>query len=498
MFEQKGNDPLEQQEMDHKAREVQRDFKGLVGSTRKFLSDLLDIRKNTDQENTKVAIIEDIPFKGHTAWILVCSIFIASVGLNANSTAVVIGAMLISPLMGPILGIGLSIAINDLDTLRRSLKHFAIMVGLSVLTAYFFFALFPLRDESSELLARTAPDIRDVLIAFFGGLALVIARAKKGTIASVIYGVAIATALMPPLCTVGFGLAIGNWSYALGAMYLFTINTIFIALATFLVLKLLRFPMVRYANSKRRRTIARFASLVALLVMIPAGFTFYSVFQESRFMSQAQQLVNETIGMYQYDGEGRYLRNLNNFIYDPEGTSRIEVVSMGDEVIPDNVIRTWRAQKNNYSRLIDAELIVVQGGKDDSEERYQFINELYESKKEELQSKEAQIALLEEELAVARRMSLKQIPFSDISAEAKTNYEELSQLSFSYKITTDFSKTDTLPVFIARWKEGIASGELQKQHQKLTQWLQLRLKDSTIQVQAESSSAPQGTSGVLF
>src|SRR5690606_37524896 len=177
--------------------------------------------------------------------------------------------MLISPLMGPILGIGLSLAINDIDTLRRSLKNFAVMVALSVVTAFLFFYLFPLRDESSELLARTAPDIRDVLIAFFGGLALVIARAKKGTIASVIYGVAIATALMPPLCTVGFGLAIGNFNYASGAMYLFTINTIFIALATFLVIKLLRFPMVRYANSQRRRFIARMASIVAILVMIP-------------------------------------------------------------------------------------------------------------------------------------------------------------------------------------------------------------------------------------
>jgi uncharacterized hydrophobic protein (TIGR00271 family) len=180
----------------------------LLGSLRSFLFELLDIRHNTDQKATIEAIIADIPFKGHTSWILICSIFIASVGLNANSTAVVIGAMLISPLMGPILGMGMSLAINDIDTLRRSLKNFGVMVVLSVLTAFLFFKFFPLRDESSELLARTAPDIRDVLIAFFGGLALVIARAKKGTIASVIFGVAIATALMPPLCTVGFGLAI--------------------------------------------------------------------------------------------------------------------------------------------------------------------------------------------------------------------------------------------------------------------------------------------------
>lgn len=186
---------------------IKKDAMGLWQNLRKFLRELLDIRVNTDQEATKEAIIADIPFKGHTSWILICSIFIASVGLNANSTAVVIGAMLISPLMGPILGLGMSLAINDIDTLKRSLKNFGVMVVLSVLTAYLFFEFFPIQDESSELLARTAPDIRDVLIAFFGGLALVIARAKKGTIASVIFGVAIATALMPPLCTVGFGLA---------------------------------------------------------------------------------------------------------------------------------------------------------------------------------------------------------------------------------------------------------------------------------------------------
>ena len=170
--------------------EVKKDFKGLFAS--------------------KESIIADIPFKGHTSWSLMCSSFIAAIGLNDYSTAEVIGAMLISPLMGPILGMGLSLAINDIDTLRRSLKNFAVMVVLSVFTAFLFFYLFPLRDESSELLARTKPDIRDVLIAFFGGLALVIARAKKGTIASVIFGVAIATALLPPLSPVGYGLDINK------------------------------------------------------------------------------------------------------------------------------------------------------------------------------------------------------------------------------------------------------------------------------------------------
>ncbi len=472
------NDELES------AEEVKKEFKGFVGTIRSFLSELLDIRKNTDREGTKEAIIADIPFKGHTAWILVCSIFIASIGLNANSTAVVIGAMLISPLMGPILGMGLSLAVNDIDTLRRSIKNFAVMVILSVLTAYLFFEFFPLRDESSELLARTKPDIRDVLIAFFGGLALVIARAKKGTIASVIYGVAIATALMPPLCTVGFGLAIGNFNFAAGAMYLFVINTIFIGLATFLVLKILRFPMVKYANSLRRRRTARIASLVALLVMIPAGFTFYNVFQESRFMNQANELIRETIGIYQFKDRGRFMDNLTELNYNPDGASTISLVTMGDEIIPENVIDTWRNQKNKFSKLQDAELKILQGGRDDSEEKFNYVNELYEAKKAELQNKDDRIRVLEGELANLSKFASRQIPFQDISAEAKANYDNLSALAFSYVITTDFSKIDTIPTFEVQWKDPSDTDKIQSDSKKLNDWLKLRLKNDKVQLKS--------------
>ncbi len=464
--------------------EIKRDVQGLLGNVRKFMSELLNIRQNTDQDATKEAIIADIPFKGHTAWILVCSIFIASVGLNANSTAVVIGAMLISPLMGPILGVGMSVAINDVDTLRRSLKNFVVMVVLSVLTAYLFFKFFPLRDESSELLARTEPDIRDVLIAFFGGLALVIARAKRGTIASVIFGVAIATALMPPLCTVGFGLAIGNLSYAGGAMYLFIINTIFIALATFLVLKILRFPMVRYANSRKRRLIARIASLVAVLVMVPAGYTFYKVFQESQFMHKAQQLINETIKVYEFKDRGRYMENLTKIEYQRDGQSYIELVCMGDEVIPENVINSWRNQKNTYPSLVDAELRVVQGGRDDSEEKFRFVNELYEAKKAELLNKDERIRILEAELANLSRQATQQIPFTDISAEARASYEYLDGLSFYYSIRTDFSKTDTIPIFEVKWKDEASSNQIARDSRKLHEWLKLRLKNDAIQLKS--------------
>lgn len=461
---------------------IKKNLQGLLGNVKKFLWELLDIRTNTDQQATKEAIIADITFKGHTSWILICSIFIASIGLNANSTAVVIGAMLISPLMGPILGIGMSIGINDIDTLKRSVKNFGVMVVLSVLTAFLFFKFFPLRDESSELLARTAPDIRDVLIAFFGGLALVIARAKKGTIASVIFGVAIATALMPPLCTVGFGLAIGNWDYAGGAMYLFTINTIFIALATFLVIKLLRFPMVRYVNSQRRRFIARMASLVAVLVMIPAGFTFYNVFQESLFRKDAKSFIDEKIAPYQFSGEGKFLKDFTSMEYQDGKNPYLEVVFMGNETIPDNVIATWERQMTEYPKLQNAELNVVQGSKSEEGDQLKYVNELYESQKNQLSTKDEKISFLESELMRLNKGTAGQIPFPEVSIEAKTNYENLSRLAYSYMIVTDFEKTDTIPVFEVTWKKDARRSQTQKDIKKLHEWLKLRLRNKDLQI----------------
>ncbi|MFC4096558.1 DUF389 domain-containing protein [Euzebyella saccharophila] len=467
------------------AEAIKKDAKGLWENLRKFFRELLDIRTNTDQDATKQAIIADIPFKGHTSWILICSIFIASIGLNANSTAVVIGAMLISPLMGPILGLGMSLAINDIDTLRRSLKNFGVMVGLSVLTAYLFFEFFPLQDESSELLARTAPDIRDVLIAFFGGLALVIARAKKGTIASVIFGVAIATALMPPLCTVGFGLAIGNLGYAFGAMYLFIINTIFIALATFLTIKLLKFPMVRYANSARRRSIARIASVVAVLVMVPAGYTFYKVFQESIFKKQAAEFVDATIAKYQFTGGGRFLNNFTTVEYNEGENPLIEVVCMGNENIPPNIIASWNTmlkEDDDFPRLRNTELHVIQGGQNEQVDQLKYINELYESQKNQISNKDEKIALLEAEVGRLKRIQTKQIPFLDITKEAKANYENLVSLQYGKAIRSDFKKMDTLSIFEPVWKEGLSPSKRAAENKKMLQWLQVRLKDTTVQV----------------
>ncbi|WP_224483820.1 DUF389 domain-containing protein [Robertkochia aurantiaca] len=468
---------------DDKGAKAKRDFSGFMGSFRAFLVELLDIRENTDEENTKQSIVNDIPFKGHTSWILICSIFICSIGLNANSTAVVIGAMLISPLMGPILGVGMSVAINDVDLLRRSLKNFAVMVVLSILTAYVFFAIFPIQDESSELLARTAPDIRDVLIAFFGGMALVIARARKGTIASVIFGVAIATALMPPLCTVGFGLAIANFEYAGGAMYLFIINAIFIALATFVIIKILRFPMVRYANSKKRKRIGQIASVVAILVMIPATYTFFNVWQESVFQKQAKDFLTENVRPYKFSGNGFFLENYVTIDYNKGVDPRLELVYMGEQ-IPDNVVETWRSQMENYPALKNTDLIIKGGDDGDTEDKFQYVNELYETKKQEIANKEQQIAVLEQEVERLRRYAYNDVPFEDISQEIKINFDRISELGFANEIVTNFAKTDTIPVFFVKWKGNVSNKQKKADMEKLAAWLKVRTKNDSIRTRA--------------
>src|SRR5690606_16185061 len=216
-------------------------------------------------------IKSNISFRGSNLWILACAIVIASVGLNVNSTAVIIGAMLISPLMSPIVGAGLALAIYDFDLLKKSGKNLLIATIVSLAVASIYFYISPFKEAQSELLARTSPNIYDVLIAFFGGLVGVIAltRVEKG---NPIPGVAIATALMPPLCTAGYGLAIGNFSYFFGAFYLYTINCFFICISTFLIIKYLKYQPVRHLNEKSEKQIRYGISVLIVLMIVPSFY----------------------------------------------------------------------------------------------------------------------------------------------------------------------------------------------------------------------------------
>ncbi|MCM4160484.1 DUF389 domain-containing protein [Antarcticibacterium flavum] len=454
--------------------------KGIWNSIKVFLSELLDIRGDTDRETTVESIKKDISFKGHNAWILVFSIFVASIGLNVSSTAVVIGAMLISPLMGPIVGVGLSVAINDVDTLKKSFINLGVMVGLSVLTAFIYFLVSPVKEETPELIARTYPTILDVLIAIFGGLALIVAKTKRGTIASVIFGVAIATALMPPLCTVGYGLAIGNGAYALGALYLFSINAVFIALSTFVVSKLLGFPLVKYANSKRRKRTAQIASTIAIIVIIPSVILFVNLLRKQVFETKAGEFLSQTV---QFSGAEK-LRSTINY-----QNREIEVFMIGAQV-PQATIETWRTQMGDVEALKEARLVVRQGEQQtgdiaalSSQVRSGILEDLYVRNQEVIENKDARIALLENELLKYQKGDFS---FRELSREIKANYENVENLSYANMITTNFDRIDTIPTFNVTWKRNVPSRARTADAERMQNWLNIRLKLDTLAVRSQN------------
>ena len=271
-----------------------------MGKFSEYLKDHVNMSEDIDHGNASLSIRKNIAFRGPNVFILACAIIIASVGLNVNSIPVIIGAMLISPVMGPILGFGFGLGVRDNRLVKDSLENFAIMVAISIAASALFFILSPLTLENpSELLARTNPTIYDVMIALFGGIAgmLETSRKERGT---VIAGVAIATALMPPLCTVGYGLSILNWHYVLGALYLFLINSIFIALATLLTVKYLRFPLVIEAevDGKRQRLSKRAIAIILVIMIVPSVLSAIRMVQENNFKIHAERLVskNKSIG----------------------------------------------------------------------------------------------------------------------------------------------------------------------------------------------------------
>lgn len=247
-----------------------------------------------EEEKEKVLenVTENISFRGSNLWILACAIVIASIGLNVNSTAVIIGAMLISPLMGPILGAGFALGTYNFQLLKRSIKNLLIATVVSLLVSFIYFFLSPFKETQSELLARTAPNIYDVLIAFFGGLVGVIAitRVKKG---NPIPGVAIATALMPPLCTAGYGLAIGNWVYFIGAFYLYTINCFFICIATFLITKYLRYQPVKMVGEKYEKQIKYGITALIVIMIVPSFYLAYNLLNEKKFKQNTDQFIDK-------------------------------------------------------------------------------------------------------------------------------------------------------------------------------------------------------------
>ncbi|WP_130734101.1 DUF389 domain-containing protein [Flavobacterium sp. J27] len=454
-------------------------FSEIVKQIKQFVISIFDISRDSDKTNTIEDIKAGIYMKGATAWVLIFSILIASVGLNTSSTAVVIGAMLISPLMGPILGMGLSLGINNIDLLKKALNNFAVMVILSLLTSFLFFSIPIFQNETQELIARTFPDVRDVIIALSGGLSLIIAISQRNKLFNAIAGVAIATALMPPLCTAGYGLATGKWDFFGGALFLFSINTIFIASATFLVVRFLKFPYEEYANSKRRKLLSRAISFLALAILIPSVYMFYQLYKQSDFGQKVDTLIEELKtekGVLILDVKKDYSKRQINFAVIGKSLSENEVKEF------EKKMSELGYANCTFKVFQDTGNIETMTKMKDIEQSFLSNQQLLVKKDADLLDKDRQIFDLKNQLT-AKKATL--FSFDQVTKEMKALDPNIEAVSYADKIVTNFSKVDTIPTFGITWSKKVTSKTKSEATERLENWLKTKLKVKKIEVKVD-------------
>ena len=360
-----------------------------------------------EPEQTISGIERDAEFRGFNVWILVFSIVIASIGLNVNSTAVIIGAMLISPLMGPIMGIGLGVGINNLGLIRRSIGNLGVATGIAILSSALYFLVSPINEAGSELLARTNPTFLDVMVAFLGGLTGILAGSRKEK-SNVIPGVAIATALMPPLCTAGYGLAHLDWSYFFGALYLFLINAILIATSTVLVVRYLRFPIAQPVDAAKEKKYKRYFMIGLAALVLPSGFILYNTVSQSVQSSKIQAFLTETVV---FPGVEVVKREIE---FSEEGVVA-HVVLLGTSV-PSDLIAQWGEALER--EMPNAILKVVQNDGPSGLEDLQRMVKLYAEGQTALSMRDAELVSLRAELNNLKDRDLPNLLPEEILAQA--------------------------------------------------------------------------------
>lgn len=412
-----------------------------------------------NEEDVVSSIIRNTEFKGANLWTLIFAIFIASIGLNVNSTAVIIGAMLISPLMGPIMGIGLGLGISDFDLVKKGGRNLFFATLISIAASTLYFLLTPLHDAQSELLARTNPSVWDVFIAFFGGLAGIVAGTRKEK-SNVIPGVAIATALMPPLCTAGFGIATGNVYYLLGALYLYFINSIFICFSTILIVRFLHFKKRYFEDKIYGRKVSRYIYIIMVITLLPSIYMAYRIVNKSIFTSNAQRFVRE-----QFQFKNTQVVN-RTFVYGRNKTE-IDLLLIGHE-IPQKAIDTIRKKMPRYN-LGHTNLVVRQG-----------LNA-----KQEIDFSQIRASILEDVFQRDSAMEKSQASdeeknnaYPDIRGELQALYPDMTYYAVSDMVVRpmDTTRTDTVTLVIA----GFARPPARADRQKMQGWLKQRLRKDSI------------------
>ncbi len=445
-------------------------FGAWADDLRGFLRERFSLDEDKAQRDEVVASIsKGVEFRGVNLWVLIFATMIASLGLNVDSAAVIIGAMLVSPIMGPIMGVGLSLGINDFDLLKKSLRNLTFMFIVAIVASTLYFFLSPLSSNSSELLARTTPTTYDVLIALFGGLAGMVAQTRQDRTSTVIPGVAIATALMPPLCTAGFGIATGQLRFFLGAFYLFFINSVFIALATYAVVRFLKYPKKSFIDPARERSVKRYMLFITLITFVPSVFVGFRMVRVSVFEAVADKYVNQ---VFQFP-HTRVIEASRTYAHRGE-PSRIELLLVG-EPLGDATIENARAQLESFG-LKHTELIVRQAASTDKVD----VASLQQSYAELLDEKNRRIEQMNEQLA---RYRVTNVEVEDISREVGTMMPHIAAISLTKGITfeADGTPRDTTLVCVVTPSDPNTpiDGET------LSRWLRIRTKVENVKLFVE-------------
>ena len=439
-----------------------------------YIKSLTSIVEDTDSETTIANIVKGVEFRADNVWVLFFAIIIASVGLNVNSTAVIIGAMLVSPLMGPIMGLGLAIGISDNELLRKSLKNLFIMIVISLVASSLYFLISPLSDAQSELLARTKPTIYDVFIAFFGGLAGILASSRKQEKITVVSGVAIATALMPPLCTAGYGLGTGQLIYFFGAFYLFFINAFFIALATYLMVRYLHFPRKTFLDPTTERKVRRSIAIFTIIVVVPSIFIAINVIRETSFDNNAIKYVNDiqnnpVMQKVHIVSQQRTFSSKGNEI----------TLSLVGEPLTSEQVAVLQKRLDEMG-LKDTKLTIRQAGGAslDVGTQAKMLQEFIEDKDRTIEQKDSLIRDLRRQIRMEQKRA--DVTTQQLAEELQVLYPHINDVSMAEAVRVDVRNnvTDTIPTLNINW--AIQPTEVEYEH--LQNWLKVRLKTDKLEI----------------
>lgn len=442
-------------------------------SLKLFLHHRFNLEEDKGDESEVVdTISKNVEFKGTNLWILIFAIFMASIGLNVNSTAVIIGAMLISPLMGPIMGIGLGVGIYDFDLIKKALRNFVLAVIIGILTSTLYFLVSPLSEANSELLARTTPTIWDVFIAFFGGLAGIVAGSRKDKSITVIPGVAIATALMPPLCTAGYGIATANFSYFAGAMYLFFINSVFISLSTYLIVRSLKYTVKSTVDPVRSRKVRQYITIIVVLTLLPSIYLGYDIVERSIFENNVNRFITSEL---QYNNT----QVINQKILYASGKRIVEITLIGEPITEEEKIRLQ--EKQLHYNIAKATLNIRQGfgtvNPDMNKIKDVVFAEIYSKSEKTIDEKNSEIEKLKRQI---RNYGYLYEANMNIGSELKKFFPGLIDVSLAQGLNynTKTSTSDSIVIVNASFKSKISKSD----HQKIKEWLEVRTGKKNIRL----------------